>query len=1273
MEFDQGEMEDELSGDEFDELPADVDYLENMTNITSDGCTQSKISNGEPATKRARPHDRVDFSSFAISSSIEADSHNGFLDIQVVDIECQQRTRIPEMDDPGVLEYLQTSMAYESDFNSSRWGTPSLSLNDIGRFNKWNVPCIRMFGKLRNGRSVCVNAYGYYPIVHLLIFNTFPTQTVIDDVVDVVESLLAKHDAIKRKDKPRPKGFKYVLYASRRTGFTVHPYIPNTYEFIELKLALPEFVKVFGDGMLRAKELHLPNSGLTVPVRPYSCINTVEQFQADMRISGFGWIRMPQSSTELADIEIGDTARCDLEINVNYAKISPIQHDDSIAPLRKITFDIECAKTLGMPKPQVNEVILIACICGEYENGQSVRKRRVILQYGTSGKIPHQIDPTRGDMHIHFTGPNAELEMMDAFGDLVRTFDPDFLAGHNMINFDLPYVVERANVLGCSQNALFLGRRGAWMWFPPRRFLKKRKNGETREATTTDTPGRIQLDTLTWIQGIRKLRSYKLGALGDHYLGETKMDVSYTMIVPLWKRSDETRARLAAYCMQDTILTEGLIDHKEFNMVMSAVEMSRQTRVPAPRLLKSGMQARVWGVLLEKSKSPNWDKENHASYFPYEIPKQRDKDDKFAGAEVLEPSRGFYGKKWVVCADFRSLYPSIIMLLNICFSTVITNPEYLTLPHSTSPSGTHFVSKSVRIGLLAQIEDELMNARDEAKRQKALSTDPARAKMYDSRQNEIKTICNSVYGILSASGGRFVRVELGLAVTSQGRAMIMAAKETAETFEEVEEVIYGDTDSVFVLLRDEMSAEDAFKILVRICDNATAKFASTDGDTKGSPVLLQAEKIMHLQLINKKRYIGSKILATKIERDKTTGEVTKVELKKPELITMGVEIARRDNCLLVKETMESIVTKIMLENDIAGARAVLDGVLRELLGGRTDIGKLVITRAITKDDYKVAPIHLLLAQRMAKRDPSYEFGPAERIPYVIVKQEHSKIADQAEDPLWAISHDLPIDEKYYIEHQLKAPIARTFMWLYVNEGEKYEIRVLEKKLREIHNIEDQEDLEKELRKKLVKKLDDVAKRVGDMLCGDQALAAHPRKRESSGGKGISTFFKPQARCSRCSKSVVFANALCRDCQPGSARCMWSNCKNMVNTPQDHYCSECTPHISQCISCSRTTYLIDDGICMSCFDGKCYSCGEAGLKTENGVCQKCKRFVSLRKAGMSAASVVDIEDLKKQAEEAKQECITKCGYATDDVECVSRDCSTLYRRATLASRIRNFKL
>lgn len=122
--------------------------------------------------------------------------------------------------------------------------------------------------------------------------------------------------------------------------------------------------------------------------------------------------------------------------------------------------------------------------------------------------------------------------------------------------------------------------------------------------------------------------------------------------------------------------------------------------------------------------------------------------------------------------------------LNICYSTELVGNQYDDeVECRTSPIGTRFVDKKHRVGLLAQIEEELMRNRDVAKKQCTEAKkrgDEGASCMYDKRQNEIKIICNSVYGIMTASGGRLTRMEMGESVTSQGRLMIMTAKGIAE-------------------------------------------------------------------------------------------------------------------------------------------------------------------------------------------------------------------------------------------------------------------------------------------------------------------------------------------------------------------------------------------------------------------------------------------------------------------------------------------------------------
>ena len=88
------------------------------------------------------------------------------------------------------------------------------------------------------------------------------------------------------------------------------------------------------------------------------------------------------------------------------------------------------------------------------------------------------------------------------------------------------------------------------------------------------------------------------------------------------------------------------------------------------------------------------------------IPTERSgkSDGKFEGADVLDPMSGYY-KEPIATLDFASLYPSIMMAHNLCYSTLITNSkvrnslvfneDYICTPH-----GAYFITDKLRKGLL---------------------------------------------------------------------------------------------------------------------------------------------------------------------------------------------------------------------------------------------------------------------------------------------------------------------------------------------------------------------------------------------------------------------------------------------------------------------------------------------------------------------------------------------------------------------------------------------
>lgn len=87
------------------------------------------------------------------------------------------------------------------------------------------------------------------------------------------------------------------------------------------------------------------------------------------------------------------------------------------------------------------------------------------------------------------------------------------------------------------------------------------------------------------------------------------------------------------------------------------------------------------------------------------IPSERSNksEGKFEGAFVLDPIANFYEVP-IATLDFASLYPSIMMAHNLCYSTLVTNNrirESLSSEEITrTPHGDYFVKKDVREGLL---------------------------------------------------------------------------------------------------------------------------------------------------------------------------------------------------------------------------------------------------------------------------------------------------------------------------------------------------------------------------------------------------------------------------------------------------------------------------------------------------------------------------------------------------------------------------------------------
>ncbi|KAH9668766.1 DNA polymerase delta catalytic subunit [Citrus sinensis] len=601
----------------------------------------------------------------------------------------------------------------------------------------------------------------------------------------------------------------------------------------------------------------------------------------------------------------------------------------------------------------------------------------------------------------HFPEPTHDPVIQD----FIREVDPDVMIGYNICKFDLPYLIERSQTLGIAEFPI-LGRiRNSRVRVKDTTFSSRQLG--TRESKEVTVEGRVQFDLLQVMQRDYKLSSYSLNSVSAHFLSEQKEDVHHSIISDLQNGNAETRRRLAVYCLKDAYLPQRLLDKLMF--IFNYVEMARVTGVPISFLLSRGQSIKVLSQLLRKAKQKNLVIPN--------VKQAGSEQGTYEGATVLEARAGFYEKP-IATLDFASLYPSIMMAYNLCYSTLVTpeDARKLNLPPecvNKTPSGETFVKSNLQKGILPEILEELLAARKRAKADLKEAKDPLEKAVLDGRQLALKISANSVYGFTGATVGQLPCIEISSSVTSYGRQMIEHTKKLVEDkfttvggYEHNAEVIYGDTDSVMVQF-GVPTVEAAMKLGREAADYISGTFIK--------PIKLEFEKVYYpYLLISKKRYAG--LYWTNPE-------------KFDKMDTKGIETVRRDNCLLVKNLVTECLHKLLVDRDIPGAVQYVKSTISDLLMNRMDLSLLVITKGLTKtgDDYEVKAAHVELAERMRKRDAATAPNVGDRVPYVIIKAaKGAKAYERSEDPIYVLENNIPIDTHYYLENQISKPLLRIF-------------------------------------------------------------------------------------------------------------------------------------------------------------------------------------------------------------------------------------------------------
>ena len=249
------------------------------------------------------------------------------------------------------------------------------------------------------------------------------------------------------------------------------------------------------------------------------------RFMIDHDIVGMNWIQIGGGNYKLRAPNLKKST-CQFELDViNYQNIEsiPLSIDSKIAPIRIMSFDIECEARKGrFPTPDQDPVIQIANIVKIH--GDSEPFVRNVFTLNTCAAIV-------GTKVYSF---NSEKDMLTSWAKFVQEVDPDFITGYNTQNFDFPYILDRANyILGGPHNPVSkLGRLKDSFSKVKDQTLNIKALG-MRESKDVNIEGRVQLDMMQVIIREHKLRSYSLNSVSFHFLKEQKEDVPHSIIADL--------------------------------------------------------------------------------------------------------------------------------------------------------------------------------------------------------------------------------------------------------------------------------------------------------------------------------------------------------------------------------------------------------------------------------------------------------------------------------------------------------------------------------------------------------------------------------------------------------------------------------------------------------------------------------------------------------------------------------------------------------------------
>jgi len=410
--------------------------------------------------------------------------------------------------------------------------------------------------------------------------------------------------------------------------------------------------------------------------------------------------------------------------------------------LKVMAFDCEMLSHGGVPIPNKDPIIIISIATGA--------DKTTFLS----------VDDDKDDKPV-----------IADFISFIHEYDPDVIVGYNTDEFDWQYLKTRAEKFKLH---LTIGRDES-----PAKFSA---GGGVKEVRIF---GRSNVDLYKVVKrDISELSVKTLDNVAD-YMGvmrkSERVQVQGWDMARYWN-DPELRQVLFNYSKADVVSTWGVAER----LLPLQFELARIVRQPLDDVSGMGRGRQVESLLVAEAYKIN-----------EIVPAKGGGSGSYAGGFVLFPKPGVHED--VLSLDFSSMYPSIMISYNISPDTVIS-PDEASTEFYEAPE-TQYRFRKHPDGFFKLILTNLIERRRAVREQMTHMDKGSRDfTSLDVHQNAIKILTNAFYGYTGWHAAKWYRKECAEATTAWGRTIIQDAVERAE--KHGLEVIYGDTDSLFVKLKE---------------------------------------------------------------------------------------------------------------------------------------------------------------------------------------------------------------------------------------------------------------------------------------------------------------------------------------------------------------------------------------------------------------------------------------------------------------------------------------